>query len=143
MSGQGETKGVLPQFRNPTDIYVVDPCRKYRYDPDQQEFFVQTADRMTIRRSELEKHQKLEELDGDTLQRPDKVELMDLPTDNGAPAREAPETLAPEDLKSNLESFVDSLHQKATLVTTWLASVGRTVSDRAKKSLRLIGFACF
>ncbi len=93
---------------------------------------------MKIRRSELEKHQKLEALEGENLQRPDKQELMALPTDAVAPVKEAPETLSPDDLKSNLDSFVDSLHQKATLVTTWLAAVDVTISDRAKKSLRLI-----
>ena len=118
--------------------YMFSFCRKYRYDPEVPEFFVQTADTVKIRRSELEKHQKLEALEGENLQRPDKQELMALPTDAVAPVKEAPETLSPDDLKSNLDSFVDSLHQKATLVTTWLAAVDVTISDRAKKSLRLI-----
>lgn len=38
--------------------------------------------------------------------------------------------------KENLKQFVDSVHQKAATVVTWLAAIDENANDRCKKLLR-------
>ena len=38
--------------------------------------------------------------------------------------------------KENLKQFVDSVHQKAATVVTWLAAIDESANERCKKLLR-------
>ena len=42
---------------------MFESCRKWRYDNNVEEFFVQTVDKVTVKRAELEALSKLEEVD--------------------------------------------------------------------------------
>ena len=39
------------------------------------------------------------------------------------------------DVKENLKQFIDSTHQKASLVVTWLGTIDEKANDRCKKLL--------
>ena len=40
-----------------------EPCRKFRYDESQLEFFIQTADSIVVKKSELDAYKKAEHMD--------------------------------------------------------------------------------
>ena len=43
--------------------WVLEPCRKFRYDESQLEYFVQTADTIVVKKSELDSYKKAESMD--------------------------------------------------------------------------------
>lgn len=117
-------------------------ARPFKYDPSQMQFFVETQDSIKIKKSDLEKWQEREEVK-EVPAEVSRADLLALPAVDGsgtAPSAEPVHTGAT--LKDSVQKYVESLHQKAAVMTGWIASVdaasaGKGLGDRELKPLGL------
>ena len=121
--------------------------RKFKYDANLLEYFVETEQTVSVRKRDLEAVRQAEAM-ADT-EMPDASavadkELMALPA--AGPAGPAAEGTAPHpplgsllaEAKENLDRFVESLHKKASQATAWinhLEGLGGEHTDRQKQLL--------
>ena len=107
-------------------------ARAYKYDENEEEFFVETEETVRIRKSDLETFQGVEETGSmpSSIKEVRALSLMETPqpkAGQGQPALPGPpppnsKTDAVE-AKSNLEKFLESLHKKASQATGWVSSL--------------------
>lgn len=101
--------------------------RSYKYDDQINEYFVETQDLVKIRKSDIDKVHQAELVEGEVLEDqklPQKqllnpeckpIEDKQPGQPNGSPSL--------EDTKNNLNKFLESLHKKAALATSWVSSL--------------------
>lgn len=124
------------------------PGRPWKYDNEQTEFFVEHQQKVTIRRTDVEMHRRVEAtgVEGDApMAGPSQRSLMDIPAAASAPGSDAPDPSLPKklgdfaDCKDQLEKFLDSLHKKAAQATGWMISLEppamEAPNDRQKQNL--------
>lgn len=104
-------------------------CRSWKYDAEVTEYFVQTSDTVRIKRSDLEKFEKSEDLD-ETEDMPaiKPKALMDTAVKAIEDKKDGSKNPAAEintqaECSENLAKFLDSLHRKASQATTWISSL--------------------
>ena len=107
-------------------------ARAYKYDENEEEFFVETEETVRIRKSDLETFQGVEETGSmpSSIKEVRALSLMETPqpkAGQGQPALPGPpppnsKTDAVE-AKSNLDKFLESLHKKASQATGWVSSL--------------------
>ena len=123
--------------------------RNFKYDSKQLEYFVETEEKVTLKRSDLEAVRKAEVLEPDAaMPQPGAVgpsALMALPSgqqaiqDGGAPP---PLQSSTHEAKHHLDTFVESLHKKASQATSWINTLEEkpaTNGDLKNRQLQRLG----
>ncbi|CAK9003377.1 unnamed protein product [Durusdinium trenchii] len=91
--------------------------RKWKYDESVPEYFVQTHDKVTVKRKDLEKAQWTEDMEPD--EEMPEFEMMQL---EPSATKEAPSALQAM-ASANLHKFIEAFHQKASNLTSWITSL--------------------
>ena len=113
------------------------PCRVYKYDDQQWEYFVETQDEVKIRRSDIDCARQMTEVPPTEDGKPAEMPVLPrkpLMVGEFAPAVRADgkhpgsnDLTTAAAAKENLDKFLDSLHKKAAQATSWVVSLERPV----------------
>lgn len=97
--------------------------RNFKYDATQLEYFVETSDVVRIRYSDLEKWQAQEQVSeiGELASEPLMPGVEDVKPD-ALPA-EPSMVNHPAEVKEGLSKFTQNLHERASLMTSWVADL--------------------
>ena len=127
------------------------PCRVYKYDDQQWEYFVETQDEVKIRRSDIDCARQMTEVppteDGKPAEMPvlPRKPLMEgesapaVGADGKHPGSNDLTTAAAA--KENLDKFLDSLHKKAAQATSWVVSLEPpSLANPTERQKELLGY---
>lgn len=104
-------------------------ARSFKYDSSLCEYFVETQDLVRIRKSDIDRVRQEELLEGEVddqklakkqLLNPQCKPIEDQQTEEPGKPNGSPSL---EETKENLNKFLESLHKKAALATSWVSSL--------------------
>lgn len=142
---------MLRFFQKVLRICSFAPCRVYKYDDQQWEYFVETQDEVKIRRSDIDCARQMTEVppteDGKPAEMPvlPRKPLMEgesapaVGADGKHPGSNDLTTAAAA--KENLDKFLDSLHKKAAQATSWVVSLEPpSLPNPTERQKELLGY---